>query len=194
IQDGQGKFPQVAGLKYSFDASVAPNEGRLKTLEVMENGGWQPIDEARIYTIATNNFVRGGGDGYSLFASNAQNAYDYGPGLEQVVADYLAANRPYTPKLDGRITQLAAASPAEPAAPAEPAPAAPAQPASPAPAEAAPAPAAGPHTIAAGDTFWDLAERYYVDGAKWRAIADANPELRPRRLPIGETLTIPPAG
>ena len=45
--------------------------------------------------------VRGGGDGYKIFADNAQNAYDFGPGLEQVVADYLGANRPYTPKLDG---------------------------------------------------------------------------------------------
>ena len=40
--------------------------------------------------------------------TTAQNAYDYGPGLEQVVADYLQAHRPYTPKLDGRITEIAA--------------------------------------------------------------------------------------
>ena len=110
----QGKFPQVAGLKYSFDKSVAPNEGRIKSVEVMDGGNWAPIDAAKAYTVATNNYVRQGGDGYKLFAANAQNAYDYGPSLEQVVADYLAANRPYTPKLDGRITEIAAA-----AAPAE---------------------------------------------------------------------------
>jgi len=34
------------------------------------------------------------------------NAYDFGPGLEQVVADYVAANSPYTPYTDGRITQV----------------------------------------------------------------------------------------
>jgi 5'-nucleotidase len=125
IEEGKGKFPQVAGLKYSFDKSVAPNEGRVKSIETMENGAWVPVDDARVYTIATNNFVRGGGDGYKLFATNAQNAYDFGPGLEQVVADYLAANRPYAPKLDGRIAEAAAAAPAEekPAA-AEAAPAA----------------------------------------------------------------------
>ena len=50
--------------------------------------------------------MRQGGDGYKLFATNAKNAYDYGPGLEQVVADYLTKNRPYTPKLDGRITEI----------------------------------------------------------------------------------------
>jgi len=143
IEEGKGKFPQVAGLKYSFDKSVAPNGGRLKSLEVMDGGAWKPIDEAKTYTIATNNFVRAGGDGYKLFADNAQNAYDFGPSLEQVVADYLTANRPYTPKVDGRITEVAATVAASPAAPAAPAPAATPAPATPAPAAtAAPAPAA----------------------------------------------------
>ena len=135
IEEGKGKFPQVSGLKYSFDKSVAANAGRVKSVEVMYGGAWKPIDEAKVYTVATNNYVRQGGDGYKLFASNATNAYDYGPSLEQVVADYLAKNRPFTPKLDGRITEIAATvaaapAPAEPAKPAE---------AAPAPAEAAPA-------------------------------------------------------
>lgn len=145
IEEGKGKFPQVAGLKYSFDKSVKPNEGRIKSVEVMDGGNWAPIDEAKVYTVATNNYVRQGGDGYKLFASNGQNAYDYGPSLEQVVADYLGKNRPFTPKLDGRITELAQATPAEPK-PAEPAatPAAPAAPATPAAPAAPTAPATPP--------------------------------------------------
>lgn len=235
IEEGKGKFPQVSGLKYSFDKSVAPNAGRVKSVEVMENGAWAPIDEAKEYLVATNNYVRQGGDGYKLFGSNAKNAYDYGPSLEQVVADYLSANQPYTPKLDGRITELAqatvpaetapaATAPAQPAA--EPAPAAetklpdlpagsgdiagtpPAaagepvanQPASteaaPAPAAtetAAPAAAAAPsHVVVAGDNYWDIAEKVYGDGMKWKLIGDANP-YKPRALPVGATLTIPPA-
>jgi 5'-nucleotidase len=215
VEEGKGAFPQVAGLKYSFDKSVAPNAGRIKSVEVMENGAWAPIDEAKVYTLATNNFTRGGGDGYKLFKENAQNAYDFGPGLEQVVADYLTANRPYTPKLDGRITEIAAvaAAPAE-AVPAEPAPApaeaaAPAVPAPPAgsadiaatpptveaaaPAEAAPALAEGTHTIVAGDTLWDIAEEAYGAGSKWKAIADANPGVVAEKLEIGASLKIPPA-
>ncbi|ESY99459.1 5'-nucleotidase C-terminal domain-containing protein [Mesorhizobium sp. LNHC209A00] len=139
IEDGAGRFPQVAGLKYSFDRSVAPNAGRVKSVEVMENGVWTPINPTKDYLVATNNYVRQGGDGYKVFAEKAKNAYDYGPGLEQVVADYLGAHRPYTPKLDGRITEIAAttaaAPPAEPTKPAEPAK--PAQTAAPAPAPAA---------------------------------------------------------
>ena len=48
--------------------------------------------------------MRGGGDGYKMFSTNGMNAYDFGPGLELVVADFLAANGAYTPMLDGRIT------------------------------------------------------------------------------------------
>ncbi|TGS85319.1 LysM peptidoglycan-binding domain-containing protein [Mesorhizobium sp. M3A.F.Ca.ET.174.01.1.1] len=241
IEDGAGRFPQVAGLKYSFDKSAAPNAGRVKSVEVMENGAWTPINPDKQYLVATNNYVRQGGDGYKVFAEKASDAYDYGPGLEQVVADYLGAHRPYTPKLDGRITEIgatvAAAEPAKPAAtapaaePAKPAEMAPAtaEPAMPAlpsnsgdiagtppsvPAEtatSAPAEAAKPaetapteakpagsspessHVIAAGDTYWDLAKKAYGDGTKWKLISEANKDYKPRRLPLGGTLTIPPA-
>ncbi len=107
IEEGAGRFPQVAGLRYTFDASVAPGEGRVTSVEVRENDEWSPIDDGRLYGVVTNNFMRNGGDGYALFKSNGQNAYDYGPGLEQVLADYLAASSPYTPKLEGRITAAA---------------------------------------------------------------------------------------
>jgi 5'-nucleotidase len=109
IEEGQGRFPQVSGLRYSFDIGVAPNEGRIKSVEVMENGAWAPIDPAKVYGVATNNFMRNGGDGYALFASNAVDPYDYGPGLEDALAEYLANNAPYTPKIEGRIVDLAAA-------------------------------------------------------------------------------------
>ncbi len=184
IEEGKGKFPQVAGLKYSFDKSVAPNQGRLKSVEVMEGGAWKPLDPAKIYGVAANDFVRAGGDGYKIFAEKAQNAYDYGPSLEEVVADYLAENRPYTPKLEGRITELARAeAPAEAAAPTP---------------EAAPAAEAKPmagdsHSIVAGDTYWHIAKKAYGNPAKWRLIAKANPKYAARRLPVGATLTIPAA-
>ena len=35
---------------------------------------------------------------------DAQNAYDFGPDLADVTAEYLAANAPYQPYTDGRIT------------------------------------------------------------------------------------------
>jgi 5'-nucleotidase len=89
----------------------------------------------------------------------------------------------------------APATPTEPAKPAEatPAPAEPTKPAEATPAQPA-APAAGAetsHVIAKGDTYWDLAVKYYGDGTQWKKIANANPGEEPRRLLVGATLKIP---
>src|SRR5690606_29741150 len=52
-------------------------------------------------------------------------------------------------------------------------------------------PAGTTHVVAAGDTYWNLAKALYGDPALWRKIAEANPALRARTLPIGATLKIP---
>jgi 5'-nucleotidase len=116
IEEVAGRFPQVAGLKYTFDTSKPVGE-RITDVMVKEGDAWVPLDPAKTYGIVTNNYVRGGGDGYELFASNAQNAYDFGPPLERVLADYIAKlGGDYTPYLDGRITNATPPAPAEPAA------------------------------------------------------------------------------
>ena len=104
IEDGKGRFPQVAGLRYSIDLTALPNSGRISDVEIRTADGYEPIDPAAMYGIVSNDFVRGGGDGYSVFEDKAVNAYDFGPSVDAVVADYLSAKSPYTPKLDGRIT------------------------------------------------------------------------------------------
>ena len=104
VGEGAGRFPQVAGLRYTLDLSVAPGGGRIVRVEVRENGAWGSIDPERLYGVATNDFMRKGGDGYALFASNAVDPYDYGPGLEDLLAEYIANNEPYRPRLEGRIT------------------------------------------------------------------------------------------
>ena len=102
VEEVKGRFPQVAGLKFTWDPSVAPNEGRVVEVMVAEGGGFVPIDRAAIYMVVTNNYVRTGGDGYKMFREGL-NAYDYGPGLEVVLAEYMAAQGSYAPYLDGRI-------------------------------------------------------------------------------------------
>lgn len=108
IEEGAGRFPQVAGLRFSFDKTAAPNAGRIKSVEVLEGGEWKPIDPTKTYGVVTNNFMRQGGDGYALFKANAIDPYDYGPGLEDALAEYLANNAPYQPKIEGRITEVSA--------------------------------------------------------------------------------------
>jgi 5'-nucleotidase/UDP-sugar diphosphatase len=105
VEDGGGRFPQVAGLRFTWDPKVAPGAGRIKSVEVQESDAWVPIDPAKVYMAATNNFMRNGGDGYVSLRDEATNAYDFGPGLEMVLADYLAAHPDYTPGTDGRITK-----------------------------------------------------------------------------------------
>ena len=104
VEELAGRFPQVSGLKFTWDLDVAPNEGRIQDVRVMSDGEWVPIDPDAVYAVVSNNYVRQGGDGYDIFAT-AENAYDYGPNLEEAVADFLATNSPYVPYTDGRIAR-----------------------------------------------------------------------------------------
>ncbi len=106
VEEGGGRFPQVAGLKFTWDASVPPNAGRIKEVWVSEAGAWVPINPAKTYSVATNNFLRAGGDGYVALRDQGTGAYDYGPNLEDVVGDYLAEHPDYAPGTDGRITRV----------------------------------------------------------------------------------------
>ena len=44
------------------------------------------------YGVVSNNYMRGGGDGYGVFETGGMNAYDFGPDLADVVAEYIAEN------------------------------------------------------------------------------------------------------
>ncbi|NGO62234.1 LysM peptidoglycan-binding domain-containing protein [Rhizobium daejeonense] len=192
IQDGGGRFPQVSGLKYSFDKSKEPGK-RLVSVEVKEGDAFVPLDPEKLYGVATNNYMRAGGDGYKIFATGGQNAYDFGPGLETVVADYLAKNAPYKPYTDGRITEVtssaAVEAPAtEPAAPT--APTANAETA--APASAAATAAATVYKVVHGDSLWKIAVATYGDGMLWKKIAEANTLKNPNIIGVGKELQLPP--
>ena len=102
VEEGAGRFPQVAGLRFVWNPAAEPCT-RIVSAEVDMGGNWAPLDPAAVYGVVSNNFMRGGGDGYRVFANNAQNACDFGPGLEEVAATYLGQNSPYTPYTDGRI-------------------------------------------------------------------------------------------
>ena len=57
-----GRFPQVSGLTIEADAS-RPAGDRIVSIRV----GDTPLDERKIYRIATNYFMARGGDGYTGF-------------------------------------------------------------------------------------------------------------------------------
>ncbi|CCM76396.1 bifunctional metallophosphatase/5'-nucleotidase [Rhizobium mesoamericanum] len=193
IEEGAGRFPQVSGVKYIFD-KTRPAGSRLVSVEVKDGDSFVPLDDAKTYGVVTNNFMRAGGDGYSIFETAGKNAYDFGPDLADVTAEYLAAHSPYKPYTDGRITEVAASGTETPAttAPATSAPAAaPAAPMAEAPAAALAPNTPTNHVIAAGDTLWDLAKQFYGNGALWKRISVANGEPAPRHLTVGKELQIP---
>ncbi len=104
IEEGAGRFAQVAGLKYTLDPS-APAGSRISDVQVRDGSEWVPIDREAVYGVVSQNYMRAGGDGYKVFAEHAMNAYDFGPDLADVLAEHLARQGPdFTPKLDGRIT------------------------------------------------------------------------------------------
>ena len=97
IEDTAGRFLQVAGMTYAVTLSNPPGS---RVSDIMVGGA--PIDPAATYGVVSNNYVRNGGDGFAMFVE-AANAYDFGPDLADVVAEYMAAQGPYTPYTDGRI-------------------------------------------------------------------------------------------
>jgi 5'-nucleotidase len=105
VEEVKGRFAQVAGLKYAWTRTAPANGGRVLEVMVQEGDAWVPIDPDKLYGVVTHNYVRGGGDGYAVFAENAIDPYDFGPSLEDVVAAYLGGGGAYQPYLDGRIEE-----------------------------------------------------------------------------------------
>jgi 5'-nucleotidase/UDP-sugar diphosphatase len=101
VEEGAGRFPQIAGMQFTWDPEAEPGS-RVVDVWVREGMDWAPIDPEATYLAVTNNYVRNGGDGYSMF-EGAENAYDFGPDLADVTAEYLAEMGPYEPFTDGRI-------------------------------------------------------------------------------------------
>lgn len=189
--EGTGRFPQVAGLRYSWDATQ-PVGSRIVSVEVLgEDGSYSPIDPDQTYKVASNDFMRTGGDGYEVFV-NAANAYDFGPSLDLAVQDYIAANSPVAPELEGRITQVEAG---EMLAETEPE------------AEEAPAAAEGvicaqEYVVQAEDWLSRIAERTLGDVLAYPAIVEATRQAQaqdssfanitdPNVIEIGWKLCIP---
>jgi 5'-nucleotidase/UDP-sugar diphosphatase len=97
-----GRFPQVAGIKATVDAA-AKSGARVKSVAI--NG--EELDPERIYSLATDDFLALGGDGYGMLAGDATMTTDSGNRLvAQDVIDYLEAIKQFDAKVDGRIVFL----------------------------------------------------------------------------------------
>jgi 5'-nucleotidase len=106
VEQVAGRFPQVAGLRFTWRAD-APAGQRLVSVSVRQpDGGYAPLADARLYGVVTNSFLRQGGDAYTVLRERAVDAYDSGPNLEEVFADWLARRSPVRPATDQRIARV----------------------------------------------------------------------------------------
>ncbi len=111
--EGTGRFLQVAGLRYLWNPNL-PVGSRVISVDVKSpDGTFSPIELDAVYKVATNNYVRGEGDGPDVSTEKAINPYDLGPTLADSVADYFAAHSPVAAEVEGRITQDDTAGPTE---------------------------------------------------------------------------------
>ena len=98
-----GRFPQVSGIRYSYDARLKPG-ARLTSVTL--NG--QPLDDKRNYTLALNDYVAlKAGDGYDMFR-NAKMLLgpDDAPMEAEVLMKAVTSVPSIAPKVDGRITRV----------------------------------------------------------------------------------------
>jgi 2',3'-cyclic-nucleotide 2'-phosphodiesterase (5'-nucleotidase family) len=99
-----GRYPQVSGLCFTYDISSPAGSRVTMAVRQATDGSCTgaPVDLSGTtsYTLATNDFVAAGGDGYPSVASRMTTREI----LDAVVADYVAATTPIEPKLQGRIT------------------------------------------------------------------------------------------
>ncbi len=102
VEKGAGRFPQVSGLTFTFDRS-APAGSRVS--EVKVDG--QPLDPNKVYKLATNDYILGGGDGYAALGGG-KVLIDAGNGnlMANDVIDYITKAGKVTAKVEGRITIL----------------------------------------------------------------------------------------
>ena len=102
VENGAGRFAQVSGVSYAFDAS-APAGSRVSEVMV----GDAPLEADKLYKVAVNDYILGGGDGYAALGGG--RVITDGPTGQLVANDVMA----YVEKLgtvnvadEGRIRKL----------------------------------------------------------------------------------------
>ncbi len=108
---GSGRFAQVSGLCFTYDIAAAV--GSRVTGAVFQapdgtcTGGPVDLTAGTSYTLAENDFMAAGGDGYPVDIGSATTREL----LDQVVAAYITGNTPISPTIQGRITCTGATCP-----------------------------------------------------------------------------------
>lgn len=118
IDEGAGRFPQVSGLSFSYNRSAAAGS-RIRELMI----AGRPAEPEREYTVATDDFLAAGGDGYKIFGEALRASKDFavvggalkgenlvysnaGKWVRDVIADHIRAAKMISPTVNGRIREV----------------------------------------------------------------------------------------
>jgi 5'-nucleotidase/UDP-sugar diphosphatase len=88
----------VSGLRVQMDRTRPQGQQVISALLLDGTS----VDDAKLYSIATNDFILAGGDGFTEIAKGT-DIVDSGVYLRDVLVDYIKGQRTIMPKLDGRM-------------------------------------------------------------------------------------------
>jgi 5'-nucleotidase len=94
-----GRFPQISGFRFEYDSTRAAGD-RVTSVELEDGTPIAP--DGTIYTLATNDFVNAGGDGYTMLADGAGVTREV---MADVFLEFIEGDT-LTPTLEGRIVDL----------------------------------------------------------------------------------------
>lgn len=99
VGEQSGQFPQVSGLTMVYDPR-RPAGQRVLSVKI----GGKPLDPKALYTLATNDFLADGGDGYAMLAKAKRLVgANAGPHMAGSVVEYIESKGTVSPKIEGRI-------------------------------------------------------------------------------------------
>ena len=99
VEKNSGRFPQVSGMSFTYSPKNKAG-GRVVSVKI----GNKPLNKGRTYTMATNDYLAKGGDGYSVFKKGKVIIDASGATLmASMVMDYIKSKGTVSPKVEGRI-------------------------------------------------------------------------------------------
>jgi 2',3'-cyclic-nucleotide 2'-phosphodiesterase (5'-nucleotidase family) len=106
-----GRFAQVSGLCFTYNIDAAPGSRVTGAVRQAADGTCTgeavDLSAASNYTLAINDFMASGGDGYPVVIDRATTREF----MDQVLADHIEAAGTISPTIEGRITCVGAACP-----------------------------------------------------------------------------------
>lgn len=167
-------FLQQSGARFAL------RNGQAQGIQILRDPsdpakGYEVLDDAKTYVVATTDFAANIQADYSKIFAKGTNKRSTGFVVNDVVIEYIRTNSPVAAKLDGRVTTGGVAAPAPAAGGGTGA-------------------AGGTYTVQPGDTLSAIADQVYGAASRWRDIYEANKETigaNPGLIVPGQVLKLP---